>query len=88
MQNRRGLPQECRHQPLGMNEMALCHCGNLTARKWKDKRDVYFLTTKHAATRMEVTVKAKGGPTKKKLDCCVLDYNIRKIGVDLNDQYV
>ncbi|CAK1581773.1 unnamed protein product [Parnassius mnemosyne] len=88
MPNRRGLPQEWRQQLLEVNEMSFCHRGNLTACKWKDKRDVPFLTTKHAATWTEVTVKAKGGLAKKIKPDCVLDYNKNKIGVDLNDQYV
>ncbi|GBP40888.1 hypothetical protein EVAR_88949_1 [Eumeta japonica] len=46
--------------------MTFCHRGNLTACKWKDKREVLMLTTKHAATWTEVTAKRKGvGATKK-----------------------
>ncbi|CAG5033836.1 unnamed protein product [Parnassius apollo] len=89
MANRRGLPQVWRQQPLEKAEMAFCHRGNLTACKWKDKRDVLMLTTKHGASWTEVDTKAKGvGETKKVKPDCILDYNHYKIGVDLNDQYV
>ncbi|CAG5056292.1 unnamed protein product [Parnassius apollo] len=89
MANRRGLPQVWRQQPLEKAEMAFCHRGNLTACKWKDKRDVLMLTTKHGASWTEVDTKAKGvGVTKKVKPDCILDYNHYKIGVDLNDQYV
>lgn len=89
MGNRRGLPQDWRHQILDRDEMTFCHRGNLTACKWKDKRDVLMLTTKHAATWSEVDCKFKGvGVTKRTKPDCILDYNCNKIGVDLNDQYV
>lgn len=89
MANRRGLPQDWRHQPLEKGEMAFCHRANLTACKWKDKRDVLMLTTKHGASWTEVDAKVKGvGVTKRLKPDCVLDYNHHKFGVDLNDQYV
>lgn len=89
MANRRGLPQDWRHQSLDRDEMTFCHRGNLTACKWRDKRDVLMLTTKHAATWSEVESKVKGvGITKRIKPDCILDYNHNKIGVDLNDQYV
>jgi hypothetical protein len=88
MSNRRGLPQEWREQPLQLHEMAFCHRGNMTACKYKDKRDVFLLSTKHAASWTEVKAKAKGGPIMKIKPDCILDYNRHKIGVDLNDQYV
>ncbi|KAI5636944.1 transposase IS4 domain-containing protein [Phthorimaea operculella] len=89
MGNRRGLPQEWRQQQLEKNEMTFCHRGNMTACKWKDKRDVLMLTTKHAATWSEVTSKVKGaGVVMRQKPDCILDYNRNKIGVDLNDQYV
>lgn len=89
MANRRGLPRTWLQQFLEVNEMVFCHRGNLTACKWKDKRDVLVLTTKHAATWTEVTAKRKGvGVVKKQKPDCIIDYNHNKIGVDLNDQYV
>ncbi|GBP07962.1 hypothetical protein EVAR_78100_1 [Eumeta japonica] len=88
MPNRRGLPQKWCHQELEVNEMAFSHRGNMTECKWKDKRDVYFLTTKHTASWTEVTVKAKGGPTKEIKPDRTLDYNLSKIGVNSNDQCI
>ncbi|GBP72432.1 PiggyBac transposable element-derived protein 4 [Eumeta japonica] len=88
MLNRRDLPQGWRNQVLEVNEMAFCHRGNLTAYKWKDNSDVCFLFMKHAASWTEVEVKAKGGKVKRVKPDCILDYNVKKIGVVLNDQYV
>ncbi|XP_034833267.1 piggyBac transposable element-derived protein 4-like [Maniola hyperantus] len=83
--DRRGVPKKWRRRLLEANEMAFCHRGNLTACKWKDKG---FLTTKHAATWTEVEVKAKGAKIKRIKPDCVLDYNVNKIEVNLNHQYV
>ncbi|CAH0713956.1 unnamed protein product, partial [Brenthis ino] len=87
MGNRRGLPQDWRHQPLDRYEMTFYHRGNLTACKWRDKRDVLMLTAKHTATWSEVQSKVKGvGVIKRMKPDCILDNNHNKIGVDLNDQ--
>lgn len=88
IQNWPGLPQEWRHQTLQVNEMAFCHRGNLTACKWKDKRYVFMLSTKHGASWSEVKVKSRGGCIMKLKPDCILDHNVNKVGVDLSDQYV
>ncbi|GBP43000.1 hypothetical protein EVAR_49488_1 [Eumeta japonica] len=64
MPHRRGLTQEWRHQELEVNEMVFSHRSNMTACKWKKRRDVYFITTQHTASWAKVTIKAKKEPTK------------------------
>ncbi|GBP70101.1 hypothetical protein EVAR_50922_1 [Eumeta japonica] len=44
--------------------------------------------TGHAATWTEVNVKAKGGMSKRIKPECFLDYNLNKIAMDFNNQYV
>ena len=54
----------------------------ILAVKWRDKRDVYMLSSIHDDTFMEVP--RRNGPIQKPK--CVFDYNLFMGGVDLNDQ--
>lgn len=52
--------------------------------KWRDKRDIFMVSTKHSAEMVEVR--------KKNYVCnkliVVVDYNIVKCAVDLSDQMI
>ena len=68
-------------------DMAFLHHGVLTAGRWKDKRDVYFLSTLHCDETETISRRGKGGNTesvnKPKI---VTDYNQHMSGVDIADQ--
>ena len=68
-------------------EMAFLHHGCFTAGKWRDKRDVYFLSTIHRDERETITRRAKGGGTETVAKPrIVTDYNEYMSGVDISDQ--
>ncbi|CAJ0950808.1 unnamed protein product, partial [Ranitomeya imitator] len=56
----------------------------LLAVKWKDRKDVYMLSTLHTDTT--VTVRERGATRDKEKPVCVTDYNRHMGGVDLSDQ--
>lgn len=51
--------------------------------KWKDKRDVYMITTGHKY-EMDTSSSKRGNPKRKPK--CVLDYNAYMSGIDRADQ--
>ena len=59
-------------------------CGKLVVLKWKDKRDVSVLTTKHSDEMQPVS--RKGGLEFVNKPMCVIEYNKYMGGVDLKDQ--
>lgn len=63
MKNRKGLPPVFKTLKLKKNQMVFQRKGHLLALKWKSKRDVYSLSTKHRATSTAIPVRAKGGVT-------------------------
>ena len=52
--------------------------------KWKDKRDIFMISTKHSAEM--VAVRKKNYVRDKTI--VVVDYNIGKCAVDLSDQMI
>lgn len=56
---------------------------NVVVLKWKDKRDVLMLTTKHGSEMKEIDV--RGGRKKSKPEA-VIDYNSAKAFIDYGDQ--
>lgn len=60
--NRRrvGTPQELKEGQLQRDETRFLRNGPLLALRYKDKRDVYFLTSKHTAATHEVQHRARG----------------------------
>ncbi|CAI9600260.1 unnamed protein product, partial [Staurois parvus] len=80
--NRRGFPQRLVNTRLKKGEKACLRNEELLAVKWKDKRDVYLLSSIHADTTVQITTAA--GVVEKPL--CVHDYNLNMGGVDFNDQ--
>lgn len=86
MKNKKELPVAIKSTTLKKDGMIFRRRKHLLAIKWKDVRDVYILSTKHKATRTDVTVKSKVGPIQKSKPDAVLDYNVNKTGVDRGDQ--
>ncbi|KAJ8947324.1 hypothetical protein NQ314_008626 [Rhamnusium bicolor] len=55
----------------------------ITILKWRDKRDVLMLSTKHTDEMVSVTKNGKE-VLKPKM---VIDYNIGKTSIDISDQF-
>lgn len=83
MKNRKGMPAALKQPNLQKGEHLFRRKGNLLALCWRDKREVYMLSTRHSADM--VTYVDKRGREKRK-PACVINYNNNKFGVDLSDQ--
>jgi hypothetical protein len=83
--NRRGNPIDVISKKLKRGEVIARENKNgITVLKWKDKRDVLMLSTKHS-DKMDQVVKKNGVKLKPKM---VMDYNSGKSSVDLSDQMI
>ena len=61
---------------------------HLLCLKWKDTRDVLYLSTARKMTTTNVEVQCKNGVKTKSKPDAVLDYNFNKTGVERNDQMI
>ncbi|XP_039751370.1 piggyBac transposable element-derived protein 4-like [Pararge aegeria] len=84
--NRKGLPKKVVQEKLNKGEMiALENNDGILILKWKDKRDVLALSTKHSVGF--VTVTSKRNRNKKVMKpTLIADYNKHKCSIDLSDQ--
>lgn len=84
--NRKGLPKKVIQQKLQKGEMiALENDDGILVLKWKDKRDVLALSTKHSTGF--VTCKSKRNRNKIVMKPTVIaDYNRHMCSIDLSDQ--
>lgn len=81
--NRRGLPSPVVQVKLKVDEFSAKESEDgITVMKWRDKRDVLLLSTKHSVGFKRTTNKGKE-KIKPKI---VLEYNKGKSSVDLSDQ--
>ena len=87
--NRKEFPSSLVQHRLARSESKFFYHGALTAGKWVDKRDVYFLSTLHRDEMEDVIRHGPGGVSetisKPKI---VTDYNKFMSGVDIADQYM
>lgn len=82
--NRRNLPKDVMTMNLKPGEFSAKENKNgITVMKWKDKRDVCLLSTKHSIGFTKKKNKRGIETTKPKI---VIDYNKAKAAVDLSDQ--
>uniref|UniRef100_A0A2S2QM41 PiggyBac transposable element-derived protein 4 n=1 Tax=Sipha flava TaxID=143950 RepID=A0A2S2QM41_9HEMI len=82
--NRRGNPRDVISKKLKKGELfAQQSSSNIVVMKWRDKRDIYLITTKHTDETIEIRRKT-GDIIKKPL--AVEDYNIGKSFIDRSDQ--
>jgi hypothetical protein len=90
--NRRNMPKDLVNIKLKKGEVATQSSRGLLALKWKDKKDVYFLSSKHKNANMTDTGKKqrkkKGGEQEENVikPKCILEYNKGMGGVDRHDQ--
>jgi hypothetical protein len=82
---RKEMPKALQGAKLTVGQVVFRHRQNLLAIKWKDKKDVALLSTKHGAT-MSLTTSCRPTPTQKLKPTVIMDYNSHMGGVDLNDQ--
>lgn len=83
--DRKGIPVDVKFKKLKRGELiAMQNKKGIMVLKWKDKRDIFMLSTKHSAEMVEVR--------KKNYVCdkpvIVVDYNKGKCGVDVSDQMI
>jgi len=86
MINRRDLPHAFLRQGLDRGQVIACRKGPLMALKWKDKRDVLMLSTKHTPAMQTVSKRVTGGRVEKEKPVSVQEYNSYMSGVDKSDQ--
>lgn len=78
--NRKHMPKDLCNVKLKRGEYAIRSCNGILAIKWKDKRDVYILTTKYETVEMTT----QGSNHTPKPSC--IEYNKSMNGIDLQDQ--
>lgn len=86
MPNRKGMPQEVKAMKLKRGEYVVYSKEYLRCLKWKDKRDVYMLTTVHSCTMADTGRNDRKTGDKIMKPQCIIDYNKHMGGVDRNDQ--
>lgn len=79
--NRKHMPKDLCNVKLKKGEYAIRSCNRILAIKWKDKRDVYIMTTKHETVEMTTQ-----GSNRTPKPNCITEYNKRMNGIDLQDQ--
>ncbi|GFR13151.1 piggyBac transposable element-derived protein 4 [Trichonephila clavata] len=90
--NRKNMPKTLSLQKLKRGEVATQSTSGLLALKWKGKKDVYLLSTKHKNSEMIDTGKMRWD--KKKVVhkiiklACIIEYNDGMGGVDWQDQVI
>ena len=82
--NRKGVPNEIRSKRLQRGEIKAMYRDKLMVLKWKDKKDIYMISTIHDASTTNVGTQET--PKVKPQVCC--DYNDTMGGVDLSDAFL
>ncbi|CAH2012125.1 unnamed protein product [Acanthoscelides obtectus] len=80
---RKETPGDVSKAKLKVGESVQRYGGHVCVGKWKDKRDVLYITTEHGNTLQEVT--STSGNTKMK-PTPIAEYNKYMSGIDLQDQ--
>ena len=83
--NRVNLPTQLTEK-VGAGEAKFWNCDNLVVTHWKDKRDVFAMSSMHGNDSVEIT--NKRGDKKTTKPKMISDYNQNMGGVDLCDQLV
>ena len=90
--NRKGFPKQLlpgKKYPIGTFRYAVCKQNTqLIGIWWRDRKDVFVLTTMHNKSASTVMKRPKGEREKKETPCptAIIDYNTYMGGVDLADQ--
>ena len=86
MGNRRGLPKDLIQKKLGKGEVAARRHGAFLVLKWRDRRDVLVLSTRHTPAMQDVLVRVPGGRVVKSKPMAVQEYNDYMSGVHKSNQ--
>ena len=73
-------------QNIPRGAVVACRQGPILALRWRDKRDVTMLSTKHTPAMTTVSIRMRGGCVSKEKPMAVDDYNRHMGGVDKSDQ--
>lgn len=82
--NRKNMPGDFVKEKLKKGDFIIRSCNGILALKWKDKRDVHILSTKHESAEMIAQNESYPSPIFKPK--CIIDYNMGMIGIDRQDQ--
>ncbi|XP_066585582.1 piggyBac transposable element-derived protein 4-like [Prorops nasuta] len=82
--NRKNMPGDFGKAKLKKGDCIIRSCNGILAVKWKDRRDVHILSTKHESAEMISQNRSHLSPILKPK--CVIDYNMGMIGIDRQDQ--
>ena len=83
--NRKGFPKDLVGEKLDKNVSVFLHCDGITAVHWKDKRDVFCLSSLHG-NEIETVKNKNDDEEEKSKPKMICDYNTNMGGVDLHDQ--
>ena len=83
--NRKGFPERVKNAKLQKDEQIACRSDELLAVKFKDKKDVYMLTTIHDDSMVHMPNRRHRNQRHTK-PTCIADYNKYMGGVDHTDQ--
>ncbi|XP_049835005.1 piggyBac transposable element-derived protein 3-like [Schistocerca gregaria] len=81
MPNRKGLPKALKEGKLKKGEQIFRRKNDVLALRWKDKRDVWMISTRHTSSMLPVATR-EGNEKLKPV--AVLYYNKHKTGIDLS----
>ncbi|KAJ8883056.1 hypothetical protein PR048_014895 [Dryococelus australis] len=84
--NRKHMPKELAKEKLKVGEAVAYSSSNITVMKWKDKREVSMLSTKHTLDFAETGKVHRIKQTKIMKPTAVIDYDMKMRGVDVGDQ--
>ncbi|XP_017759329.1 PREDICTED: piggyBac transposable element-derived protein 4-like [Eufriesea mexicana] len=79
--NRKNMPKDLCSVKLKRGEYVIRSCNRVLALKWRDKRDVYMMSTKHETAEM-----TSQGSKRTLKPNCITEYNKGMNGIDLQDQ--
>lgn len=82
--NRKNMPGDFVKAKLKKGNCTIRSCNGILALKWKYKRDVHILSTKHESAEMIAQNESHLSPIFKPK--CIIDYNMEMIGIDRQDQ--
>ncbi|CAD1472353.1 unnamed protein product [Heterotrigona itama] len=82
--DRGSMPRDFVKAKLKKGECRMRSCNGILALKWKDKRDVHIISTKHETAEMTEQNKSQFNHTCKPK--CVIDYNKGMIGIERQDR--